>query len=182
MFEQIAEEESERHPVEAIASFDDKLAIERDGQVKDAGEQHQTEDHRQAITQAIKPGGPEIMQPGEATAEGQDDEQGSVEQRRKDNCLVAVDRVIGGFLMRGERYARGEVSRYGVAVGGDETDVTKLQPEPGGQCQGKGEEKKEGEVWSHGSRCKAVRKFMFLRTWAIIWQATQTTSSGWTWK
>ena len=43
-------------------------------------------------------------------------------------------------------------------------------------------QKNEGEVRCHGWGTKAVRKSRFSRIRAIIWQALQTTSSGWTWK
>ena len=81
---------------------------------------------------------------------------------------VAVDRVIGGFLMGGQRNAFGEPGRDGAAMRGDAADLAHGQPQAAGHHQSDSGKKEEGEVGAHETGCEAMRKWRSSRSRAII--------------
>ena len=168
MFEQITEEQGERHAIEAVTDFDGELAIERERQINDGSKHHHAEDQGESVGEAVKTRCPEVMQPGESATERQGEQQRGVDQGCQNGQLVAVDRVIGRFLVGGQRNAFGEPGRDGGTMRGDMTDLAQRQPQPAGERQPEYCQKHEGKVGGHETGCEAMRKCGFSRSWAII--------------
>eukprot|EP00825_Cyclidium_porcatum_P025805 TRINITY_DN2793_c0_g1_i1.p4 TRINITY_DN2793_c0_g1~~TRINITY_DN2793_c0_g1_i1.p4 ORF type:complete len:131 (-),score=26.34 TRINITY_DN2793_c0_g1_i1:910-1302(-) len=128
------------------------LAVKRQRQVDQPGNEHQAEDHRQAIAQAVDAGCPEFVQAGQSAAERQGQQQCGFDQRIEHGDLAAVDGVIGRFLVCRQRDALGKISRRLVAMGGNEADMPEFQPQAGGEAQGKEGKKEKLEGFGHEGR------------------------------
>ena len=151
----VGQVELERHAVEAEPLLDAEGAVQLERQVEQRPDHDEGGQQRKLVAQVAQARLHGLAQcrveRAEAAEQRPADQHGGAEGHRQQAETALGKRVVGGFLVRGERDVRREGRGHGVAVRGHVAHLARREPElhEQGGDERRSEQERQGQRW-HG--------------------------------